>query len=135
MSTLLFKILNYEFEIFNKYIESRNKLITFIKELKINNLTNEQVLIFINDLKQVTDPLVLSQQNIDYLLLNNMKSDESIKTQNEIKKYTNLYLLLECLRFTGTESSLESESDSDSLELVSSDSKSLESLELVSESV
>ena len=130
MSTLLSKILNYELEIFNKYLESRKKLLTFIKEIKINNLSNQQVLIFINDLKQVIDPVITSQQNIDYLLLNDMKSDDSIKNQNEIKKITDLYFLLEYLRLTCSEEeeelSLNSESlDSDSLE-------SLESLESVS---
>jgi hypothetical protein len=134
MSTLLSKILNYELEIFNKYLESRKKLLTFIKEIKINNLSNQQVLIFINDLKQVIDPVITSQQNIDYLLLNNMKSDDSIKNQNEIKKITDLYFLLEYLRLTCSEEE-EEELSLESVSLESLESVSLESLDSESVSV
>ena len=129
---LLFKILKYEADVFEKYIESRKKLINFIKEVKINNLPNEKVLIFINDLKQVIDPIITCNDNIDYLISNNMESELSITTQKELKEVFNLYLLLGCLRLGGSESELESSERlelSDS-ELSVSDSELSERLEL-----
>ncbi len=107
--SLLFKILKYESEIFEKYQESRKKLLTFIQNLNIDNLSKEKISIFINDLKQVTDPIVTCTENINYLLTNNLNSDQSIKNQNELKQVFNLYLLLEYLRLTGIESSEMSE--------------------------
>jgi hypothetical protein len=96
--SLLFKILKYEQEVFEKYLESRKKLLCFIKQVKINNLSNEKVLIFINDLKQVIDPIITCNSNIDYLISNNMESNDSIEYQKDLKEFFNLYLLL---RLTG----------------------------------
>jgi hypothetical protein len=129
MSTLISKILNYESEIFENYLESRKKLLTFINSIEINNLPEQKVLIFINDLKQVIDPIITSRENIEYLLSNNMESDESIKNKNEFKKLVGIYLLLDCLRLGGglseELSELSESDDSESLEL----SESVESEE------
>jgi hypothetical protein len=135
MSTLISKILNYEAEIFERYSEARKKLLTFIKTIEINNLPEQKVLIFINDLKQVIDPIITSRENIEYLLSNNMESDESIKNKNEFKKLVGIYLLLDCLRLGGglseELSELNSEDSEDSLE----SELSLDSEESLSESL
>ena len=45
------KILKYENEIHLNYLSKRNDLIENIKNLQLNNLTTQQLYIFINDLK------------------------------------------------------------------------------------
>jgi hypothetical protein len=110
MSTLLFKILNYEAEVYNNYKISREKLLNYLQTIEINNLSEEKVLIFINDLKQVIDPIITSQKNIEYLLENNLESNESIKLNLQLKEIFNLYLLRECLRL-GRSSELEESSE------------------------
>ena len=57
MDLLLSKILNYECEIFNKYLTQRSKFIKELEQIKINNLDNTQLLNFIDNLKSITDSL------------------------------------------------------------------------------
>ncbi len=124
--SLLFKVLKYESEIFEKYQKNRTELLKFINEIEINNAPKEKVLIFINDLKQVIDPLITCNQNIEYLLSNNMESNESTEYQKNLKELFNVYLFLEYLRLlNGTsDSELDSELDSLKLDRLESESES-----------
>jgi len=126
--SLLFKVLKYESEIFEKYQKNRAELLKFIGEIEINNIPKEKILIFINDLKQVIDPLITCSTNIEYLISNKMESNDSIEYQKNVKEIFNIYFFLEYLRLLGgTSDSLDSVSDSE-LEI-------LDKLESVSDSV
>ena len=115
MSTLIYKILNYEKEIFNEYISKRKKLIKNIKLQK--NLNHSQTLNFINDIKAIIDPIKTSLDSIDYYFTN-LNFDKS-KSSDEISKMLFIYLFLE-IRLGVTSSldtldTLESDSEPDIL--------------------
>ena len=115
MSTLIYKILNYEKEIFNEYISKRKKLIKNIKLQK--NLNQSQTLNFINDIKAIIDPIKTSLDSIDYYFTN-LNFDKS-KSGDEISKMLFIYLFLE-IRLGVTSSldtldTLESDSEPDIL--------------------
>ena len=115
MSTLIYKILNYEKEIFNEYISKRKKLIKNIKLQK--NLNQSQTLNFINDIKAIIDPIKTSLDSIDYYFTN-LNFDKS-KSIDEISKMLFIYLFLE-IRLGVTSSldtldTLESDSEPDIL--------------------
>jgi len=119
MSTLISKILNYEQEVFDKYLLKRKEMILRIKEIEINNLTNDQLLNFINDVKESIDPLKVSIDNIQFFIENkNFKDTTSFDTNKKL-----LHFLLFEYFYSGSESdnSLSSESVFDSY----SDSESL----------
>lgn len=127
--SLLFKVLKYESEIFEKYQKNRAELLKFIEEIEINNIPKEKILIFINDLKQVIDPLITCNTNIEYLISNKMESGESVEYQKNLKEIFNIYFFLEYLRLLGgTSDSL------DSLDSLDSELEILDKLESVSES-
>ena len=66
MSVLLSKILNYELEIFEKYCQQRNTFRTFLStQIQLNNLTNDQLLNFIENIKMVIDPLKTSTRSME----------------------------------------------------------------------
>ena len=65
MNTLTLRLLNYENEVFNEYVSKRKILIEKINILETNKLDKSQLLIFINDIKDVLDPIKLSCANID----------------------------------------------------------------------
>ena len=91
MSTLIYKILNYEKEIFNEYISKRKKLIKNIKEQTF--LNKKQSLNFVNDLKAIIDPIKTSISSIDYYFTN-LNFDKN-NTETDISKILCTYLLLE----------------------------------------
>ena len=70
MDSLLFKILNYENKIFEEYISKRTTFLENLKTIKINELSKEQLLNFINDIKNIIDPLKTSISSIDDYFLN-----------------------------------------------------------------
>lgn len=78
-STLLSKLLNYESMVYNTYTSKREKLLSFLEQIEINTLNNDQLLIFINDLKNIIDPVKTSIDNIDHIFSNvNFENKESI---------------------------------------------------------
>jgi hypothetical protein len=110
MNTLLFKILNYESEIFNQYLSKRKLLIENIKEININELSQRQLLIFINDVKDIIEPIKTSNDSIDYFFTNTLfNKDDSIKSNESIKKAL-IYLFLDNGVSRSDEISLNSES-------------------------
>ena len=85
------KILDYEQNIFNEFIEKRDKLIKHINEIILPNLTKNQLDNFICDIKMILDPIKNASENIEYLLTNtNFNNDNS---QNDIKDFQNIILL------------------------------------------
>jgi len=121
MDRILSKILNYESSIFEEYSSKRKDLINHIKN--INLLNNDQLLIFIHDLKAIIDPIKTSSEAIDYYFTNeNFKKNDNIKHFEEINKLMFFYLFL---NFTGCpEDESEDNSEDDTLETEISESVS-----------
>jgi hypothetical protein len=68
---LLSKILNYENDIFNKFIQKRTNLIKNLENLKTEKKLDEiQLLHFINDLKSVIDSVKSANDYIDEYYIN-----------------------------------------------------------------
>ena len=89
------KILEYEQNIFDEFIEKRNKLIKHINEIVFPVLTQSQLDNFICDIKMVLDPIKNALENMDNLLTNtNFNNNNS---HNDIKDFQNIILLYSIL--------------------------------------
>jgi len=132
-SVFIDKILQYEQKIFNEFIQKRTNLIKNIKDLDLSILNKQQQHHFINDLKDIIDPIKMVNENIENYFLN---SSNSFKNSNSTNEHTFIlfYLFLKDTFFLSdpssdssdsseTKETSESDSDSDS----SSDSSSSES--------
>jgi len=107
MSALLLKILNHESKIFEEYSKKRTLFIEHLSEIKTNKLTKSQLLIFINDIKDIIDPLKLIIFFIDYYFLNtSLEKKNSIENSEKM-----LYYLLIGRFFENFSDSLDSESE------------------------
>jgi hypothetical protein len=85
------KILEYEQNIFDEFIDKRNKLIKHINEIVFPVLTQSQLNNFICDIKMILDPIKNASENIEYLLTNiNFNNNNS---HNDIKDFQNIILL------------------------------------------
>ena len=120
MSGILSKIIEYESKVFEEYSSKRLSFLEHLKGIETNNLTQSQLLIFINDVKAIIDPLKSSTLAIEHYFTNT-----SFKKKNSINDTKNMlfYILLSTLI-------------SDSLELESEElltEESSESLESDSE--
>jgi hypothetical protein len=118
MVTLLSKILNYEAKIFEEYSLKRQTFLKSLSEIKTNNLSKTQLLIFINNIKDIIDPIKTSNSAIDYYLINSFyKKKEDVPN-----------LLFYLFLITFLEKGISESSDSELTELSeSSESESLES--------
>ena len=117
--SLLSKILNYEQSIFEEFVEKRKIFIKKIEKIETNNMNKNQVLIFIENIKNVIDPLknsIFSMENF------NEKKDSF-----DLINFIQFYFLFEIF-FRKNSGSLESDelteilSESGSDELESSES-------------
>jgi len=82
---ILSKILNHELEIHNQFLSKRTLLLNYIKQIEINNLTKNELLIFINDLKDILDPIKTSILSIDHILENtSFKNNASLNNHNHL---------------------------------------------------
>ena len=116
MDSLLIKILNYENKIFEEYISKRTLFLENLKIIKINELSKEQLLNFINDIKNIIDPLKSSICSIDDYFLN-----INFTKKNDTGELMNTYLFLGYF-FTLISSELtELKSESESSELSESE--------------
>ena len=89
------KILEYEQNIFNEFIEKRNKLIIHIDKIDTCVLTTNQLDNFICDIKMILDPIKNALENMDNLLTNtNFNNNNS---HNDIKDFQNIILLYSIL--------------------------------------
>jgi len=117
---IISKILNYEKEIHNEYISKRQKLLSFLEKIEINKLEKKQLLIFINDLKAIIDPIKTSTESINFLFTNtSFEKDKNSKENN----YLFLLLLFETI-FSETSEISETSDSSDSERVLSSESLS-----------
>ena len=89
------KIIDYEQNIFNEFIEKRNKLIKHINDIDTCVLTTNQLDNFICDIKMILDPIKNALENMDNLLTNtNFNNNNS---HNDIKDFQNIILLYSIL--------------------------------------
>jgi len=84
MEILISKILNYEKEVFDNYISQREKLLHHLSKIKTNK-SKKELLIFINDLKSIIDPIKTSSEQIDFFLNNK-------KCQNNVDDFTFIFV-------------------------------------------
>ena len=140
---LLHKLIIYENEIFNKFIQSRTNLIKSLKEIDTVTLNKKQLKNMIHDLKSVLDTLKNTNENISEFISNqknDFRNNNSINFNNFITHYflfKNLLYQTESVQSNESsepseESDESSESDSDSSLSVSvslSDSVVSDSLE------
>jgi hypothetical protein len=87
------KIIEYENDIFNEFIEKRNKFINYIKNIDMGILTKEQVNNLIYDIKMILEPIKTSSENIDYIFTNtefdkNNSEQDLINIQNVVTFYS-----------------------------------------------
>ena len=122
MVTLLSKILNYEEDVFNEYQLKRNHFIENLKKINTNKLSKQQLLIFINDIKNIIDPLKSSMESIDYHFTN-LKFEKTYEDQLTSYLFLGYFLTLI--------SSISS--DSELIELSVSESELIELSESLSE--
>jgi len=125
MKILISRILNYEKEIFDDYCSKRLKLLNYITEIKTNKLNKQKLLVLINDVKCIIDPIKTSKENIEHFLNNkNFKKSESIDLNKMVFIYffllpffssTEESELTELTEETETSEFSESESESESL--------------------
>ena len=96
--TLLSKILNYEEKIYTEWSLKRKELLENLKKIEINTLNNDQLLIFINDLKNVIDPLKTSIEHIDHFNSNSdFQNRDSINNSIDFQKIILLNILVQLL--------------------------------------
>jgi len=128
---LLSKILNYENDIFNKFIQKRTNLIKNLENLKTEKkLDKTQLLYFINDLKCVIDSVKSTNDYIDEYFINYDTTFKLNTSKNE-NEFILFYFFFKDFFFTTSSSEL---SESSETELSDSCSSSLSSSESVSSS-
>ena len=89
------KIIEYENDIFNEFIEKRNKFINYIMNIDINVLSIEQVNNLIYDIKMILEPIKTSSENIDYIFTNTeFNKNNSEQDLINIEKVVTFYSIL-----------------------------------------
>jgi hypothetical protein len=132
---LLHKLIIYEDEIFNKFIQSRTNLIKSLKEIDTTTLNKFQLKNMTYDLKHVLDTLKNTTENISEFILNqknDFKNNNSVNFNNFITHYflfKDLLYRSENPVQSEEESDESSERDSEPLSLSVSLSLSSDSLE------
>jgi hypothetical protein len=93
MDSLKTKILDHEQNIFNEYIQKRNKFIEHINIINVDNLNNTQMKNLIYDIKMVTEPIMSSIENIDNFIENTNNNFDSTESISTIREFQNIVIL------------------------------------------
>jgi len=93
MDSLKTKILDHEQNIFNEYIQKRNKFIEHINIINLDNLNNTQMKNLIYDIKMVTEPIMSSIENIDNFIENTNNNFDSTESISTITEFQNMVIL------------------------------------------
>ena len=102
----LSRALNYENKIFEEYLSKRKKMIDFIQKLDFETLDKKQKTVFIENFKNVVDPIKTSISQID-----TFNEDLSFTNLNESRlKVDFVYLLYLFLFESSFDETLETES-------------------------
>ena len=106
----LSRALNYENEIFDEYLAKRKKMLDFVQNLDFETLDKKQKIVFIENFKNVVEPIKTSISQID-----TFNEDLSFTNLNESRlKAEFVYLLYLFMFWDSSDETLETES-SDSL--------------------
>ena len=87
------KLISYEETIFQEYLSKRNQLKSYLET--VSQINENELLVFVNDLKAIVDPIKTSTLAIDHCLNNSdFKNTQSISDQNELQKMFFYYTFL-----------------------------------------
>jgi hypothetical protein len=125
---LLHKLIIYENEIFNKFIQSRTNLIKSLKEIDTTSLNKNKLKNMVYDLKSILDTLKTTNENISEFI-SNQKNDFETNNSVNFNNFIIYYFLFKDI-FYQSENCIQSDSSDNSDE--SSESPSLSSDSLVS---
>ena len=125
---LLHKLVIYENEIFNKFIQSRTNLIKSLKEIDTTSLNKNKLKNMVYDLKSILDTLKTTNENISEFI-SNQKNDFETNNSVNFNNFIIYYFLFKDI-FYQSENCIQSDSSDNSDE--SSESPSLSSDSLVS---
>ena len=103
--TLKLKIMNYERQIFEHYLKERQRFLKKLEKIETNKLTQDQLLVFINDIKNVIDPVKESINSMKHFNKLNFNDTYSI----DINNFLLFYLIFGKTFFRGIGSSSEEE--------------------------
>ena len=124
---LLHKLIIYENEIFNKFIQSRTNLIKSLKEIDTTSLNKNKLKNMVYDLKSILDTLKNTNENISEFI-SNQKNDFETNNSVNFNNFIIYYFLFKDIFYQSDSSDNSDESSespslsSDSLVSVSSDS-------------
>ena len=91
--TIKQEILEYENNIFSNLVENRKKFIDNITSLDFDNFDNKKLDICINDIKEVTDSMIQTSDNIDYYLSNFNNEFRMTQTLEHNKMFKKLFFI------------------------------------------
>ena len=97
MQTLLFKILTYESNIFEKYQKDRMVFRESLEKIDTNTLSQESLGNLINDIKDIIDPIKISNEAINNYFENKLLSfqnNNSSLSNQELLKFIIFYNLI-----------------------------------------
>ena len=90
---LLHKLIIYENEIFNKFIQSRTNLIKSLKEIDTTSLNKNKLKNMVYDLKSILDTLKNTNENISEFI-SNQKNDFETNNSVNFNNFIIYYFLL-----------------------------------------
>ena len=79
------QIIDFENKLFQEYLQKRTIFINNLKCVESYKLNNDQLINFVNDIKQITDNISLANENMDYYTTNQQqmfKNNESTEIRN-----------------------------------------------------
>ncbi len=90
---ILSKIVTYEQAVFDEYLSKRNSFLEHLKGIK--SLDNSQMLVLVNDIKAIIDPIKTSISEIEFYFTNTeFKNNKNMEENNFFQKTGLFYLLL-----------------------------------------
>ena len=122
----LLQVLNYEEQVFNRFINNRTKLINLLKTIKVEDFDRQQLLNFVKSIKNITQTVKCADEFVnEFFSKDFLDNFEKENTENEFIQF---YLLFKDIFFTTNSdsdpelsSSISSESSSESSSDVSSE--------------
>lgn len=131
MSNLfLSQILNYEEQVFNRFVTNRTNLLNLVKTIKLEDFDKQQLLNFVKSMKNVTESTKSCNKFItefrDNFLQNNFIKLPDDNIENDFIQF---YFLFKDFFFTTTTSSSSDEDDDESSEISLSSLSSLSPLD------
>ena len=126
----LLQVLNYEEQVFNRFINNRTKLINLLKTIKVEDFDRQQLLNFVKSIKNITQTVKCADEFVnEFFSRDFLDNFEKENTENEFIQF---YLLFKDIFFT-TNSDSDSDPELSSVSSISSESESESSSDVSSE--